>query len=122
MRRFAECYQRICSDRARDLEELVAGKALEMALALSDAEKRAVQQTLAGLADASGVQASVILRNLSPFRQIQVDKAGAIRGRPKVIVDPRGYHEIARALERLGVVEVIDADAEEIAGELEEAA
>ena len=106
--RFRNRYHEIQSKTARDLEEQIARDATDLALQQAHAERQAMERTLAGLSDANGVEASQILRNLSQSKAIQVDKAGQLRGRASVTVDVRGFEEIARSLERLGIATVRD--------------
>ena len=114
--RFRNRYHEMLSEQARDLEEIVAAQATANAIRMGDAEQDALRQTMAGLSMASGVEASMILRNISQSKAVQVDKAQLLRGRPTQINAERSLDELARALERLGLVE---STAEEITDAVE---
>lgn len=108
--RFRNRYAEISSQNAEGLREVIARDMTGMAIRLGDAEKDALNRTLAGLADVNAVEASTILRNLSLSKQIQLDQEGKLRGRANVIVDHRGLEEITQALVNLGIGEVVDAE------------
>jgi len=53
----------------------------------------------------------MVLRNLSTSKGINLDQEGKLRGRAGVVVDHRGFNELAEALLRLGIAErVVDAE------------
>jgi hypothetical protein len=82
-----------------------------MAIDLASGEKEALRQTMAGLVDLNAVAASMVLRNLSTSKGINLDQEGRLRGRAGVVVDHRGFNELADALLRLGIAErVVDAE------------
>lgn len=109
--RFRNRYSQIATQNADQLREVIARDMTDIAIRLGDAERDALGRTLAGLADANAVEASMILRNLSASKQIQLDQEGKLRGRAGVIVDHRGLEEITQALVNLGIgEEVTDAE------------
>lgn len=108
---FRNRYHEIASEKARELEEMIAVQATDLALKLAEAEDRALRVTVAGLSQATGLEASTILRNLSMSKSQQVDKAQGIRGRPNFRPDVRGLTEIVRAIKAVGGVEVVEGEA-----------
>jgi hypothetical protein len=111
---FRNRYHEICADSARQLEEIVAAQGVENAIAMGKAEADALKQTLAGLSNANGVEASQILRNISQAKGTAVQTSQLLRGRPTVITAETPLEQIARELQQLGIVEVI-TDAEVVA-------
>lgn len=109
-------YSEIASGSALVLEERIAQGAIERALALEEVEDRATKQTLAGLADATAVEASQILRNVTQSKTANIDKAAMIRGRGAFAMAERSLEQIAEALQRIGVMVADDplVDAEVI--------
>src|SRR3954451_6801435 len=64
-----------------------------------------------GPLELNAVEASMVLRNLSTSKGINLDQEGKLRGRAGVVVDHRGFNELAEALLRLGIAErVVDAE------------
>ena len=111
---FRNRYHEIVSDSARQLEELVAAQGVSLAISIGTAEEDALKQTLAGLANANGVEASQILRNLSQAKGTAIDKAQLLRGRPTQISGTDDTLEaLARELQKLGIVEVVEGTAVE---------
>ncbi len=119
--RFRNRYAQIATDNVDDLRENLARRATDLATKLSDAESDSIEKVLAGLADANAVEASIILRNLSQSKSMQIDQEGKLRGRGGIVIDHRGLEEITAALVRLGIATPVDgtaepADAEVVAG------
>jgi hypothetical protein len=112
--RFRNRYAQIATQEAGQLRENIARDMTDLARRLGEAEAEALRKVLAGLADANAVEASLILRNLSSSKQIQLDQEGRLRGRANVIVDHRGLEDITQALVNLGVAEAVDAEAQEL--------
>ena len=113
---FRNRYHEICADQARELEDIIAAQGVENAIAMGEAERSALKQTLAGLANANGLEASNILRNISMAKGTAVQTSQLLRGRPTVIHAETTLDQLARELKQMGVVEVVDSTAEEIKG------
>jgi hypothetical protein len=64
----------------------MAQQATERALETAEAERQALAQVMSQLADADAVQTSIIVRNLTTSKGINVDQEGRLRGRANVIV------------------------------------
>src|SRR3954470_21036823 len=96
--RFRNRYQEIATQATDELRERIARDTIDLAAG----EKEALRQTLAGLADLNAVEASMVLRNLSTSKGINLDQEGKLRGRAGVVVDHRGFEDLAEALLRLG--------------------
>ncbi len=111
--RFRNRYADIASQEASALREVVARDTVDLAIRLGEGEREALNRTLAGLADVNAVEASLILRNLSASKQIQLDQEGRLRGRANVIVDHRGLEDITAALVNLGIGEYVDAEVQD---------
>jgi hypothetical protein len=111
---FRNRYHEITVASARQLEELIASQGVENAIAMGKAEQDALKQTMAGLANANGVEASQILRNISMAKATSIEKSLLLRGRPTVITAETPLEQIARELQQMGIVEVIDSTAEEV--------
>jgi hypothetical protein len=114
---FRNRYHEICSDQARTLEEVIAAQGVENAIAMGHAEQAALKQTLAGLSNANGIEASTILRNVAQAKGTAVATSQLLRGRPTVIHAETSLEQVAAELEQLGIVEVINSTAEEIPAE-----
>lgn len=112
--RFRNRYGEIRTQGADKLREEIARQAIDLSLEAGEAERQAIQRALAGLADANGVEASIILRNLTTSKGINLDQEGKLRGRAGVVVDHRGLEQITEALLRLGVAQPVVVDAEVI--------
>lgn len=108
--RWADRYAEIRSIKAGMLDEQVARDAASLAVAIEEGERKALQTTIARLGEADGVEASQILRNLSQSKKIQVDSAGALRGRAAFDEAVRSLQDIARSLSRIPGVELVDDD------------
>lgn len=108
-------YSEIATKRSSSLDELIASEATEIALQASDVEKLALKQVRTGLSDADGLEASMILRNVTSSKTQQIDKAGHIRGRPTQVIKVEGLEDLRRIqaqLVRLGAADVVDSEAE----------
>lgn len=126
-KRFRNRYHEIVSTKTRELEEVVARDGIELAIQIGQAERDALKQTMAGMADATAVEASQILRNLTQAKAQQVDKAHAIRGQGIADKASKTLEQIAAGLKQLGLVvddeeDVHDVEAveeeDEVVGEL----
>lgn len=112
-RRFKARYEEICSEKATELEEIVAARAMQQVLAMADVEESALRRVAAGIADSNGVEASIILRNLSQSKNVNVDKAGQLRGREAFKPGGVSINILLERVERLGLG-VIEGRAEEV--------
>jgi hypothetical protein len=112
--RYRNRYNELLKQKAEELDERRAQDASTLSVQLRDAEERALAQTLAGLGDANGLEASMILRNLSQSKRMNSDVIVAARGLPALQTVGEGLMEIARGLSRLGGVTVVDQTGEEI--------
>jgi hypothetical protein len=104
--RFRARYEEIRSSRASEIEELVAANALERAIAMDQAEDQALRQVQAGLSSANGVEASMILRNLTQSKAANIDKAGQLRGRASFSPAGNGFEAILKGLQNAGLISV----------------
>lgn len=124
---FRNRYQEMLQTSVKEIEELLAQQSTEEALALGYALSEARKQTLAGLANANGVEASTILRNLAQARKMAVDEAGELRRRPFRREQDESLADLARELQQLGIMRVVEGAAaaisqrdEAVDGEAEE--
>jgi hypothetical protein len=108
--RFANRYSEIVSMEAATIREAIAAEALELTIRVQEAEGRAVDQVLKGLASVDAMEASVILKNLAQTKQIALTQEGQLRGRAGVIVDVRGLDELTAQLVRAGVARRVDVE------------
>lgn len=111
--RFKGYYEQLQTRAAEPLREVLARQAIDLALETGAAEKAALKQVFAQMADVNAVEASMILRNLSQSKGLQLDQEGKIRGRAGIVVDHRGLQDLTDALVNLGAaqpVDVTDAD------------
>lgn len=113
--RFRNRYADICTSEAGQLREAIARDMTGLAQKLGEAEADAIRKVQAGLADANAVEASMILRNLTAAKALNLDQEGRLRGRANVIIDFRGIEELTAALVQNGVAvpiddEIVDAD------------
>lgn len=95
---------------AATIREAIAAEALELTIRVQEAEGRAVDQVLKGLASVDAMEASVILKNLAQTKQIALTQEGQLRGRAGVIVDVRGLDELTAQLVRAGVARRVDVE------------
>ena len=106
-------YHEIRQGKARELEEMLAQKAMSQAAAEHDVQGEALKVVSARLAEANGVEASMILRNISTAKASNIDKAQALRGRSPAQAGARSLGQIADALRRLGAP-ILEGEGEEI--------
>jgi hypothetical protein len=121
-KRFRNRYHEIVSSSTRQLEEVVAQKGIETAIQIGEAEQQALRQTMAGLPDATAVEASQILRNLTQSKAQQIDKAHAVRAFGVAERTSHSLEQLVTGLKSLGLIvgdddnihdaEVIEDDAE----------
>jgi hypothetical protein len=112
--RFRNRYASIATQEAGKLREVIARDMTDLAIKLGEVEADAVRKIQAGLADANAVEASMILRNLTASKALNLDQEGRLRGRANVIVDHRGLDELTAALVNCGVATPIDVDSDDI--------
>jgi hypothetical protein len=112
-KRFRNRFSEIKHTHARELEDMVAGHAIDIALQSHDAEAELLKQTLAGIPNMNGVEASVALRNVTQSKKAQAEMALALRGRGPMDKVAESLGDIGKTLRRLGLV-VDDEEAEEI--------
>lgn len=110
---FRNRYQEILEGGVKEFEELLAQQATGFAIRAGEAQGEALKQTLAGLANANGVEASQILRNVAQSRKMAVDESGELRRRPFRRQADESLAQIAKELEGLGVVKIIESIADE---------
>jgi hypothetical protein len=91
--RFRTRYQEIATKATDELRERIARDTVDLAIDLAAGEKEALRQTLAGLSDLNAVEASMVLRNLSTSKGINLDQEAKLRGRAG-----RGCPEARRTL------------------------
>jgi hypothetical protein len=109
--RFRNRYHQISLKEADQVREVIARQATDIAIEIGDVEKAAVARVRDQLADANAVEASIIARNLSTSKGINLQNESQLRGRATQIVDHRGLEGILDTLVRLGVGErIVDAD------------
>jgi hypothetical protein len=111
--RFRARYLEILDVKASELDGRVAATATELAIQIEEGERQAIKQTLAGLSSSNGVESSVILRNLSQSKKIQVEAAGAIRGRAAFERALPSLEALAQSMVRMGFA-TIEGDAEDL--------
>jgi hypothetical protein len=109
-KRFRNRYHEIVSSSTRQLEEVVAQKGIETAIQIGEAEQEALRQTLAGLPDATAVEASQILRNLTQSKAQQIDKAHAVRAFGVAEQASHSLKELVTGLKSLGLIVDNDED------------
>lgn len=100
--RYRNRYHEVQQSKVTEMDERIAQTGARLAIQMADAEERALKQTLAGLASCNGVEASVVLRNLSQSKKIQVDNAVTLRTQSAEGIDVRGITELAAAIVRAG--------------------
>jgi hypothetical protein len=120
--RFKARYEQIRTEKATDIEELVASRAMEMAVAVSDVEDTALKRVQATISEANAVEASMILRNLTQSKATNVDKAGQLRGREAFKPGGANVGGLLEELAKLGLGQVVNSTAEEIVDETAAAA
>jgi hypothetical protein len=107
-------YHEVQHQKVVEMDEMIAQTGSRLAVQLAEAEERALKQTLGGLASASAVEASQILRNLSLSKKVQVDSSIQLRSQAVGGIDVRGINELAAAIVRAGAGElagdVVDAE------------
>jgi hypothetical protein len=112
--RYKDRYHQIQAERVGDMDELLAQSASNLVSRISDAEERALKQTLAGLGNANGIEASQILRNLAQTKDVNIRGANSLRGKDALSGVERTLGEIASELGRIAPnvisVETLDAD------------
>jgi Cdc6-like AAA superfamily ATPase len=108
--RFRNRYHEISQQATEGLRELMAQQATERALEAAEVEREALRQVMAQLADADAVQASIILRNLTTSKGINIDQEGRLRGRANVIVDHGDFGDLLKELVKVGVARHIGDD------------
>ena len=96
----------------RQLEELVAQRGMDFALTMHEAEAEALRQTLAGLPNATAVEASRVLSDLSKSKQIQVRNALELRGQGAVDQLTQTLDQVLSELKGLGLTREEPVDAE----------
>ncbi len=101
--RFKPRYDELRRERAGDLDDQIAANAYDIAVQLGHAEDLALKRALAGLADANGVEASMILRNFTQSKATQIEKAGQLRGNRMFGPAQIDLTMIAAEIEQLGV-------------------
>lgn len=106
-------YHELLQGRARDYEEHLAQKALEIAARQQRVQEEALDQVAGRLGSLDAVEASTVIRNIAGAQAQGIDKALALRGRHPAQSAGRGLEAIASALARLGVVELEEGDVEE---------
>jgi hypothetical protein len=107
-------YTELMSGRARDFEEHLAQRSLEIAAKQQQVEMDAMDQIAGRMGALDAVEASTVVRNISGARAQNVDKALALRGRHPTQVAGRGLEAIGAALARLGVAQMVEGEAQEI--------
>ena len=95
-------YAEILRTKVNDLDQVIVEQAQANAIKLGDAQDRALDVTMAGLAGANAVEASTVMRNIAQSRQIEITKAMELRG-----IDPesrkgRSLELVAAELAALG--------------------
>ena len=111
--RFRNRYQQICRGAVSHLEALRAADADKVALRAAGVEVAALQQIVTRLSETNAVEASMVLRNVSQSKKVQEENAALLRGKSAGHMQARGLTEVAAALARLGVIEVIEGEAVE---------
>lgn len=118
--RFRNRYHEIVSTQARELQEVVAAKGIDIALQIGEAELQALRQTTAGLSDATAVEASMILRNLGQSKAVQIDKAKQIRDVGIQEKTANSLDEIVKGLRALNLLDDDDVHDAEVVEDEEE--
>jgi hypothetical protein len=112
---FLARYDEIRTERSLELEERAAANAMDLVVLISEQEREAVRRTAAGLDLASGLEASLILRNLTQSKATQIERAGQIRERKGFVPERTDMGALVEALTSLGVgFEVVDGEASEV--------
>lgn len=106
---FRNRYHEISQGRGRQLEELRAHHATELAIRQADVEEEALKVVQARLSEASAKEASEILRNVSTSKKIQGDAVAQVRGQRRLDADSRSLSQIADSLKRLGAAVAVEA-------------
>lgn len=112
--RYRNRYAELLKQKAEELDEQRAQDASTLALQIREAEERALTQTLAGIGQANGVEASMILRNLATAKKLNSDVIVAARGMPVLKQAGEDLMSIARSLTRMGGVHIVDATGAEL--------
>lgn len=114
---FRNRYHEIVSTHQRDLDSIIAAAQTENIVTMLDGEREALKQTMAGIANANGVEASNILRNIAQAKRYAVQNHSEITGRPRQERQSQSLQTIAAALARMGLVETQEpVDAEVVEG------
>lgn len=103
-------FHEITQGRARELEELVAANAVELALESQEIKRDALKQIAATMAGVDAVEASTILRNVANSTKSDLDGAMGIRRQAAQAEDSRTIRHMADALVRLGVGSIREVD------------
>lgn len=111
--KFPRRYAQLRRDLGRDVSEEVAGRALERALELNDAEQAYIEAARERIDD---VEPNHLAKNayaLSNAKKQNVENAQLLRNQPTSIVRV-DIEDAMKTLERLGVAQSIEGEAEEI--------
>ncbi len=111
--RFRNRYQAICRGAVAHLEALRATDADMVAARAAGVELEALDQIVKTLSATNAVEASMVLRNVSQSKKVQEENAALLRGKSAGQLQARGLTEVAAALARLGVIEVIEGSVED---------
>ena len=110
--RFKDRYAEMLRVKHAELDEHLAGRATVFAIGIEEAKDAALRQTMAGLGAANGVEASMILRNLTGAQQQSAAIAAGVRNGEALAEEGRGLRELAAALSRFGGVSIKEQKAE----------
>lgn len=107
-------YHEISQARARDVEEHLAQRSLELAARQQETELEALRQIDARIGGLDAVEASLVLRNVSGAKKANVEGALGLRGRSAGMMQAKSLSQIAASLAALGVATVTDSSAEPV--------
>lgn len=103
-------YHEIAAARSRDMDERMAQQHVDLAVRQSEVEQEALRKITERLAGVDAVEASIILRNVSGAKKVNVEGAQNLRGRSAGHMGARSVSQLVTALSRLGVVTVSGVD------------
>lgn len=118
-RQFPRRYAQIRKDLGREINEEVAGRALERALEADDAERKYIQEAVARIGEVDANHLAKNALSLATAKATNVEKAQLLRGLPteRKQVD---VEEAISTLERFGVAKRVESESEVIDVEPEE--
>lgn len=111
---YAPKFERLREEWGPRIEERLANDLLDNARLAAEVEREAIERSREMLRSGKVQEPSRMARDLSQVRTQAVDKRLALQGRPTQITEKREVKEIVRALQGMGVVEVIDGEAQEV--------